>query len=84
MSKVVSFKTSNGIYDQLKSLNKSFRELIEPLVVDMLKQSLDVENKRNPRQYTHSIPTKEVKSYDIVVEEVDVILKRLNANGAEV
>lgn len=57
MDKVVSFKTSHEVYNKLKALNKTFRELIEPLVIDRLEQSEHIENKRNEVKYTGSIPS---------------------------
>jgi len=34
MTKVVSFKVSDEIYDMMKNTGKTFRELLEPLVND--------------------------------------------------
>ena len=34
MTKVVSFKVSDEIYDKMKNTGKTFKELLEPLITD--------------------------------------------------
>ena len=68
--KVVSFKTSDEVYNQLKSLNKSFREVLEPLLVDYLQY---LESKASIHE---GIPKKETLSYEDVKTIVDELIKQ--------
>jgi len=69
--KVISFKVEDNIYNQLKSLNKSFREVLEPLLIDYLQY---LQSKASIHQ---GIQAKETLSYEDVVIFVDeLILQR--------
>jgi len=69
--KVISFKVEDEIYNQLKSLNKSFREVLEPLLIDYL-QFL-----QSKASIHNGIQTKEALSYqDIAIIIDELILHR--------
>lgn len=52
MSKVISFKVSDEDYDKLRESGKSFKEIFEPMV----KQLLQGQNNDDMAGYTPSIP----------------------------
>ena len=75
MSKVISIKVPDETYFRLKDEDKTFREIIEPLLDSYL-------NSKEKPQYTDGIraekPKTRVDEYHKTREEVDALLKRLN------
>ena len=75
MTKVISFKTTDEVYNALKSLDLTFKQIIEPLVEQYL-------NSLNSDEYTNSIPYDKAISqclgcryYQIVNKSIDDHLK---------
>lgn len=66
MTKVVSFKTSDEIYNKLKKSGKSFRSIIEPLVINFFNEG--------PR-YTYHIPKERLTGYVDICNWLDLILE---------
>ena len=64
MTKVVSFKTSDEIYNKLKESGKSFRSIIEPLVINFL---------NNNGRYTHIYPKETLTEYVDICNWLDSI-----------
>ena len=70
--KVVSFKTSDEIYNKLKQTGKSFRSILEPLLSQYL------QNIHTKGRYTLSIPKYfdyEYKTISDIDKRVDRLLK---------
>ena len=72
LDKVISFKTSDRVYNELKSLNKSFRTVLEPLLIDYLN------NLQRKESIHKSIQTKESKSYEDVVQIIDGLIRGID------
>lgn len=66
MTKVVSFKTSDEIYNKLKESGKSFRSIIEPLVINFF---------NDKGRYTHHIPKETLTEYVDICGWLDSILE---------
>jgi hypothetical protein len=64
MTKVVSFKTSDEIYNKLKESGKSFRSIIEPLVINFFNDN---------GRYTHHIPKETLTGYVDICRWLDSI-----------
>ncbi len=64
--KVVSFKTSIEIYNKLKQSDKSFREIIEPLVINFLSDK---------GRYTSHIPKETLTDYVDICYWLDSIIE---------
>jgi hypothetical protein len=73
MSKVISFKVSDNTYVRLKSLNKTFKEIVEPLVLNYL-------NSFNEKEYTPRIRKETRDKYKEACEYIDTFLK-LDSGG---
>jgi len=69
--KVISFKVSDNTYDRLRSLNKTFKEIVEPLVLNYL-------NSLNENEYTLCIRKETRDKYSEACEYIDTHLKRGN------
>ena len=66
VTKVVSFKTSDEIYNKFKKSGKSFRSIIEPLVINFFNEG--------PR-YTRNIRKQTLTGYVDICNWLDSILE---------
>lgn len=66
MTKVISFKVSDEVYNRLKSLDGTFRDILMPLVKNFLNESQTPE-------YTHSIRYDRPKTHDEICTWLDSI-----------
>lgn len=79
MNKVISFKIDEKIYDKLKSEGKSFRAILEPLLIDYLSKkdgipaSIPQENSDLDESLDQS--QKAINTRSMAVELVDAIKK---------
>lgn len=72
MSKVISFRVKEEIYNYFKSLDKPFSVSIPPLL-------LDYKNKMKTKACIHDVYSSEKSSeYEDIDDKIDLILKRLN------
>ena len=66
MTKVISFKVSDDVYDSLKSLDGTFRDILLPLVENYL-------NEHQTPEYTQSIRHDTPKTYNEICTWLDSI-----------
>ena len=71
MTKVVSFKVEDKIYDKLKNTNRTFRQILEPLLIDYLNEKHSI---------LHRIPKETENRYQQVCKEVDEFFEAENDN----
>ena len=62
--KVISFKVSSEIYDKLKESGKSFREILEPFVINLF---------NDKDRYTPHIPIETPVDYESICKWLDSI-----------
>ena len=71
MTKVISFKTSDENYDRLKKSGKTFRGVLEPLLIDFFNKE---------RSIPHCIPKETENRYQQACKEVDEFFEAENDN----
>lgn len=73
MTKVISFKVDDSIYDKLKSMNMTFGEIFRPIIAEI------INNQMNNSGILSSIRTKidlESLSIDEVHNNVDLLISK--------